>query len=770
MRIKLFLKNLKHHLLLSILLFIVTTTLSTLVIALLNNQRFLIESDKVVLYNQYNQFDLVIKSKTPLSLHDTKHQSEKDYSLINEYEKVAPFYQASLIIEASDKSGLINVFEGKIDTSDNSYELNKIYNYQNAFSFNSTLNPNEVIITEEVASKYNLKKMDTIKVYINNKATSLTVKNIVKNEGILTGQSVLIYGNILSKTYAGLPNFSNLILIKAKDPTHIPLLYNKLSLENKSYHNKVINIFNDDIYNDDIYNNTNMFYIIIIISLIVIFFVILKMYRYKLDKQAKYFSQYKKSYYNSFKLFNRIILITISYIISIIFAKLLFVILAKSYPYDINYKITPLSYIVALCFLLVLMIIISIPKIKINSVYSYVTEIIITIIIFIGFIVGLIIKNRGIKALFIILLSIFIVIWIVKLLRFFSSKIRSFMNKLYIYSINKKNKMTTMILTIYVLLGTIFSLVLIPMHKYTTSIKKMDKLVNIELIAIPTSNNVKLEQKDKIGIIEHVEIKDVVFSNVLVLNKSQLEKYIDIDTSNTDYSTYDIEPSIVLPIYYHNLFNVNIGDYIDIKLSSESNLIKYKVVDFINHIYSHLIVLSQTNKAIDGYVLKHSEINSSLISDVINDSFSFIDINEQITSFKQISLDKLNLITFLIVMLIIVFVLILIYLSYLDFSNQRINIIKIKKLGYNNKKIIKLVINKMLLQIICSIIIGFILSIIVTHYFDDVASLIKSTYYIYTDMKIILISILIGVSTIIIGNMFSIYKINKLGGNYAVYR
>ena len=331
MRLKLIFENIKHHLSLScfiILTFFVIITSSVLAIeiTLFTNH---VSSDKY--HRIHNDFDIVIKSNTGLSLKGTRGE-ENEFD--NSYDRRIGFYNVTLLAQTKHSSSVVSVYEG----------TNEDFNL--AFNFNPYLNSDGIALTRSYAEKYNLKIGDQLTLNIGENKITYNVVSIVDPTGLVAGEYAFITGNNIAKKYA-FKNMYNVILLDIKDSADYQTIYKNIANAYGSYTVKDIN--DQDIIKTLAHSTLSEMMIIFCVLFVLIILILMNMLDQRLKRQENYFKIIdQRNYFLSNKLILYFVMVVLATILSIGFNHILFKILLKIYQCRVPYSVSFKSYLIAL--------------------------------------------------------------------------------------------------------------------------------------------------------------------------------------------------------------------------------------------------------------------------------------------------------------------------------------------------------------------------------------------------------------------------------------
>ena len=299
MRLKLLFENIKHHFVLTcFILLTFTVIISSSILGLeIDNLTYHISSDEYHRIN--NDFDVVIKSNTGLSLYGTKGE---DYKYDNCYKRRIGFYNTTIVVNFDESSDAVSIYEGTNE------------DFKNAFNLDLQLDSNSIALSNAFATKNNLSVGDTIIINLSNNKIPYTVTNIVDTGGMVSGEHVFITGNNIS-SFFGNKNMYNVILLDIDEKANYQEVYNHLSTAYSKYTVKDINDY--ETIKTLSHSTISEMMVIFCVLFVILTVIILKMYDQKIKKQEEYFELIgKKRYFISSKLIMYLLLLIVSLVLT----------------------------------------------------------------------------------------------------------------------------------------------------------------------------------------------------------------------------------------------------------------------------------------------------------------------------------------------------------------------------------------------------------------------------------------------------------------------
>lgn len=746
MRIKLFIKNIKSHFIISILLCISLSFFMAILLMKLEYTHFMINYNLEEYIYEHNGFDIVIQSTSGISTYGSKEFRDQ-------YEKCASFYQVAVVGDANGKSQVINVFEGKTDSNDEKY------NYQNAFSFDSAMQSHQTIITQDLAKTLNLSINDKITLHIGDSVYTYEVIKIVDNEGLFSKNSMLITGTTISKAFAYLSTMSNIIFIKVNDINHLDTIYQKLNMAYESYH--VTNVRDREYLKSLVSTDANVYIMMAVFILFGLFLFIRKVYQKKLNKQSRFISSYNKVYYQEYVFLARCILFVVSYLLSLMIVQLYFSFTASFYSHPFRYFIHIKNCFFLLCVCIGIYFLLSMKINLKNYSNKKVYMFVILGILIVMEILAILFHHKALLGIISILLA-FIAICVLMILVFpFLKKIKSLLKRFYTYDLNRHSILDKLMIIMYIIIACFFSIIITSMTSYHKSIEEMDQLINIQTLVV-TNKEEKLSY-DKIGVYDCIKMndgmKDLTIDTILGLDANQVGKYTGVSLTDDELEQYGNQDSIILSVYFRNKLNCQIGDEIQVKLPETDEYKNYRIIKFIDTIYWKFAIMSKNDAMMNGYII--SDDVEGLKNNLNRTTYNVIDVRKQIMNIKAFYQTNLQQVAIVLIFIMMIFIFFLFYLSYVDLESKKESIKKLKKLGLSNKKLIGMNRFKMIIDMLTSFILSILFSSIVVYFFDDIALIFHTTFFIRYHLNIIVRSSLLMLVCICLGTLYTNYVISK---------
>lgn len=750
MRFKLLIENVKHHFIISFLLWISLSFLFAMFLIQLEYVNFIARYNQEEYLYKNNYFDIVIQSTTGLSTYGSKEFRD-------EYKECAAFARVSVLGECKETSTILTIYEGKIDQND------KKYNYQYAFHFDAKLDERQTIITKELANQLQASIGDTIDVHIGEKTYSYDIINIVENEGFFEKNAMLTCGTTISKEFLYLPTLSNVIYIKLNQLSDADSVYQNLNKTYEAY--TVMNHRDIEYFKSMVTTDPKVYIAITILILFCLFLLIRKIYVKKLKKQQELMSRFQFSYYQTYNYLARSILFILSYFLAIIIVQLFFSITSRFYTHSFSYQLRGISYLSLLVFAGMIYILLLI-KVKIKKFHNHRVY----IVPFLGILIMLEVytlwsHNIPVFSLILVLLIIsFIGICLHCMSKGFKT-IKSFLKRIYLYDLGKHSSIEKLILGLYIIIACFFSILISSLTYYNSGIAKISSMFKIKNVVIA-------EQElayDRIGVYDFIRVndgqKDYEIDTVLGLDALQIETYTDIvltDKEKEQFERQDID-SIILPLYFRNKLRCQVGDTLEVKCPGDVGVKQYRIVKFIDGIYWKVAIVNHNDNMMNGYLINDDV--STLKNNLSKTKYTMMNVEQQVLTIQSFYQTNIQQVSIMLLFIMFIFVFFMFYLVYIDFETKEQSIKKLNILGVSNQELIQLNVFKMMLHMIITFVLSILLSSVVTYFFDDIASIFRTTFYVRFDIKYVCLSSILMLICLGLGTLYTIYimlKTNKI--------
>lgn len=355
-------------------------------------------------------------------------------------------------------------------------------------------------------------------------------------------------------------------------------------------------------------------------------------------------------------------------------------------------------------------------------------------------IIGLLYQNYyGIKITKIIsnnsiLLSSIIIIIISIFITFISYKEKKLFRNIKFLNILKNNYQNILITLMIILsINFIFTGYQIFSNINKSINKEYNNVMLYDLEVTKKNNtNIKTSKKYSIFEIKEINLKENNMSLIILKNNNNLRKFINIKEIPNDNG-------VIITSNLANTLNLKINDYI--KINKKVKLkINYITKDYVNN-YVYMSPILYKNKINDSNIyynkalinIKNKKDINKIQYDLINEDniYNVTSTTELVNSYKK------SLLPVKVSMLIIsitgnIILLLLIYILLLEMVNDKN--IKLKKLGYYNKEIIKMYYKKyksiIIISIICGITLSYITSMVSINSLSKNLIIIKNNFCI----------------------------------------
>lgn len=693
----------------------------------------------------YNDFDIVIESNTGLSLKGTRGE-ENQYD--NCYNRRVGFYNSTILCSINDQYNVVSIYEGTNE------------NFISAFNLDLKLDSNTAAVTSKYAEKYNFAVGNVIKLYIGEQTYQYTIDSIVDSTGMIDGEYVFILGDNLKKHYA-FKNMYNVILLDIKDGENYQHVYSHIQNEYKEY--SVKNINDVDVISSLSHSTLAEIVILFCGVFVLLSIVLTNMFDHKIKKQEEYFILIgKKNYFIINKLILYLILIAIGFVISVFSVKLIFHILLKSFNCRFPFKVLTKSYILSLILPLVLIAsktIFSFGKLTFKRKYYL---ILISVLTIVSILLYIIFKDANSAALWLIISVIFGTILIVELLFLLLKYLLPFTVRVYIYDLGKKNFILTILQLSYIFITLVVYVMISCFNTYTTQIKEIDKIINVDKVAISKYIIDENDNYDMIRLNENGRLLNRNIDIVVGVNSVNFDKYITYGTlSNEEKTLFDSTDNyIILSKYYKNVCNVDINETITLTINGKDE--NYKILKFVDHVYKNIVVVNNSEHLYYGYVLPARNINEGLLNDFNNSKYIIVNFQNSFNQFIHTTNIVLSIIQYFIIGLSILIILFSIYVVYQEYIYNHNSLKKMKLLGYSNKTMFKVSLVKLIYNLLLILVVGSLFVILMIYHFDDLLRMLNTVMYLTIQPWILLISLSVTIIAMLIGYIYSFVKYRYL--------
>lgn len=747
MRIKMMIENFKHHLVTSIFILICTIFISGIFIVSFEFDKFLTH----FAYNEYktnnNNYDIVIRSNTGIYIGTVNGKNDE---FENSYVKKNSLYTTNLVVQANKNQIVTGVYEG------NNSDLKDVFNIQN-------INKNEVVITKILADLLSLKENDILSLNLGTNTFDYKIVDIIDGVGLAKGNYIFLSGNMISTYYnVGISGLSNIILLDVKNKSEELIIYEYLK---EAYKIHTVNYINDLEYVSTLYYmKAGTICFIMAFVILLILFMLVKIYRTKLNKQIEFFEKIgKKNYYISFQIMTWLILMILSYIVSFILTSCLFDIFClklKCYDKFIIDISTYLKMFVVLS-IIVLLMFIRFKNINIipKKVYFWLKH----LIIIIEVIILLIFKEHVLFGLFLIILIFTLIVYIINIIYNLFKYFKNYFNKLYMYNLSKKSIISKLILVLQILIIMGISMCITMISYNNKSKNEAKSLLQIDNLIV---NQYKVDTNDlfdEIKVDNNIKLYRETINNSFCFSSSQLSKYTNIKLTDAEKEKYDTDKKyVILPIAFRNKFNVKLNDKISINYIEKNKTEEFEVLKFIDTVYNEMIIVNHSNEMFYGYIFKDNTTYQNMLDLFGKNMYQIYNVSNQVEKSYDTITSIVTIVQIVLVMIIFIFIIFSIYLSYLEYKSQEESLVKLKTLGFGFEKWIKPAINKFIISIIICFVLGCIFSGIVTYYIDIILIFFGDIFHISFNLKIVILSGIISMITFISGFIVSCYQYKKI--------
>jgi len=683
-------------------------------------------------------FYMTVNQNTQARYFSIRELKEREY-LDDKIENYVPFFQIQTLLGVEDENIYVNVMSSSI------IELKKIA-YE--FNYNKELAYNEAIITNSLAKKYQLEEGSTVVVYVGEVSQEYEILEIVEDGGLFQGDtiflnkeySIMFFLSAINPSLSQLNpeffvNFYNIVYFNVKENVEIQEAKDYILSMNSFKNLEFQNAINYEQINNLVDRTTTLILIIFIFIYFAVFLVMQTTVLLLFESKKRSFSIF--NILGGSKLFSFILALIellfiygISLIISIFIASNIIKIGMSFFNINESYKIN-YSYIIYSAIIVVFLIIatsiyyfirlnnksveqtkeihdVTLKPIKIVFILMFA----IIFYIALGFIIG---RNNVtiIAQLFIIFILLFLIAF---LLVFIMQKgINLFRNSfmsLQLKIILSKTAFYHFSWVLLICFVSIFLLVQTNYHENRT-LETIESEYKVDFVL--TNIITRFDQiTSEISTLDSVKDSDSVlfYSNVLEIESNEnINYFFSITPSKiNDYFNLNISEDaleklsnsesavILLPQRYHELYNYNIGDSIELYISpvypKESFIIggffekKISDIAFSNILFVEKYQSEKPNSIFVNAISNPKELKENLIHQYSKNLIYILDFQEIIIADNQEVKSIITFINYLIVVIIGCFMLAIFNHSQLLFEQMKSSYSRIYVLGASKRKII----------------------------------------------------------------------------------
>jgi len=740
MRIKLLKENFCHNKLLSILIILCASCISILMLLALEMNNYLIFANIENSKYQYNNYDIVISSNIPLSLNGINKYEDKE--LNNYYQNVSSFYSTTLMVKSNKIEQIINIIE--TDEED----------YNNLFKLNNIPNKGEAVITDLTAKSLNVEVNDEITIYLKDKTFNYKIIDIIKADKCYNGKYILIGGRNITYEY-GIQNIRmpNNIVINLNNENDAEFISNYL-LKSFNFCN-VTNLLDKEIASRQNVNTIPTICIICAIVFIMLLFILCHIYQYRLRKQKEVFINYKMiNYFNQIQLIEWIIIFIISFILSGVLTNFILSLFNPIFNVNNIFITNIISIFISSLTIFIIPIFFMLRKIKIK-ISNKTKYLFITLFFILTILLSIFIKNIIYKDLFIVISTIIGCILIISLLLELTKNIKPLLHRTFLYNLNKNNPFVKLLILVQLSMMVCLCLIISTMDIYKKSLNEIDEFINIDTIVTTTSKANISTKYEHIKVASNVLIENNEIDYLLSLNIDQLDKYSNIELNDNEKEEFENNKSIILPKYYSNKFNYNIGDIITLNINGKEE--EFKIIKFLKRLQAGVIIVNNSVEMYDAYIIDNNIPVSEVINDFSNTTYFIVDVETSVIALSSLHSKLLIVINTILLFIMLILIVFSLYIFNLNFLYKKDTFIKLKNLGLNNSLWKKLSLIKIISLVLICFILGFILEIIIINRLDNILKIFNTILQLeYTFMHSVL-----SISIIIVNAVIGYFVNNK---------
>lgn len=785
-------------------------------------------STKPFLYDYYHHYHFGKYKNIDLYLTYDENSSVRFFSireLINninieeDFNFIAPFFETTSLIELKDNDlSYVKIMAGNIEALKN-------INHHIPDDL-SNINANEIIITTTISELYNVRKNDNIKLFVGNEAVNFKIIEIIKDDGLLYGETVFIdkdsyissFLNASGKNYGLTKNIYNTVYFDIKDKSKIQDIKNEIESipYYRDLHLTIKETFNNELIQESVGNISSLFYLAYIFILFAIILVLQSTLTLIFEERKSQIGIIKILGGNNRFSFIAILIefliyslpaIIISYLIGNLIVNSGLKYIGSSLRYQIPLKST--IYGTLLVFFGIIIITTynylrifktSHIKLSTNHRINYKENSLINFIIFLISIILLIsikyIKlDIEVKALIYIILAFILIFLTCRLLLTILKYILKYKKRKNLFTLISPNVLNDNKIVKQVINVLIISFIIIVfLSGLRDYIYKRGNLIkdNINIdIAITnvvnkmdvTYNELKEHENissiDKAYLYKNVYIKEVnaVFWYNVSVDANKINNYfnIHVDSKIIDLLNDKNTPYILLPIKYHYIYDLNIGDKVTLTLNNSYDNEEFHIVDFIDigisdFIITNINVLNKYKELNPNSILLNLNNNDKdfridFIKEYNKNMYQVIDFNLLIGNMINLFYEIMQYLIYIIIVMIICFMLTIFNNSILQFNNLKPLYSRLRVLGCPYQKLTKNIIYEILvIALIISLSIIIMLPII-NNNFHYLLLFFNSYEKIYINSNSTLIGFILAVIMYFISYLYYFHQLKNL--NYS---
>lgn len=707
----------------------------------------------------------------------------------------ASFFKSSVIIVNESKNRIANFYASDIDN------IKKMINIES-----TEINNKEVIISKSTASKYNYKKNELISLNIGNDIDEYEIIEIVEDHSFIK-EDVLVFNkmavsDILDVEYLLIKDMANTVyfslnegvsiddaIIYIKDDLLVNVLIPYLDIPLLDLNLNVDQTFDEQTVAVKISSYRVSISIISVLIICLLFLLINSLIARSVKSRQKDLEIISllggsKWYFIKIHFIEMIIYILLALFITVLVIPVLFTLFLQTIfsgsRYTLNIEVIK-TFFLALLFLILIIgynyykIFAKIKTIYIKKIYILIFDILLMLIT-----MGLktFINNNFLTifmffsiAIFLGLLLEYMLYWVSYLFRKQKS-VFGFVNARYIAK--SKNYLYSVRLLLACFISIIFVIII---NSYISNqLTKTSDYFSFDYIVYNINRNIDIEEIE----ISEENIAVNIYSNLKINEYSEINNAYSLDYE--DYELYFNHPFsietlgkmkstdegyIILPVRFKFLYDMKIGDKIDISLNTKYQDISFEVVDFLDHDYNffcftNIMNLDELKEAgvsdfsANSYLVKSSnpDFSSNIYQIVDKDAF----LDRVVSDYEMVT----KFMIYLTIVIIGLMVFVVISNSILLFEELSNDYRKISLIGMSKRDIRKTLYMEFVLVFFVIFFLTMISIFILTYYLEDLVLVMGSYSHFYVLPNNISLGVVVCFITFVISQSIYIYKLNRL--------
>ena len=738
-------------------------------------------------------------SITQLIQYKNTHEDIKSY---------VPFFETQMLISANNQESYVKLFAG---------ELSYLRVLVDKLDYvHLTLGPSDVMVTKSFAEQNELSINQSIELWIGSQTKTYQIVEIIPDQSLFREHSIFVGKTSIIRA-----------IITEIDPSYNAYpdqvfinLYNKVYLETRDSESVISNLkqissyqelliqesINYEAINQLVNKNTIVFELMI--SIIMVSIILVMITTFKLYFDSKRFEEailsilgYRKNKIIRLTLLELFIFIVIGFTISLFltsaFMRYALLSLASQYKYSLGFKECLLALLVGSSSAILSMIIINHRKpeslnqkvkaskpIRFISNPSFIAKWwgIALFITLVCYIIDKISPNE--QFLIPLIVSIFSLLLVSLMMTIvLLSKMMSSKKKFSLYMQMMIHEKAYLLLTVIVFFISIAIMLLVHANRHLTARIDQyedDYVFDIMMTNISTPIGQLKTEVESLPDVENIEavfnfqniiVEDRNISRVISIDPEKINFYFNLEISEEAIYTLknSTEPTILLPMMFHESRGYEVGDSVNINLNANYKEISFIIGGFFDKINDNIAFIHHMNyDELDdiGYntLLINSKNHLQPLEEelLINYSKHMITIMNREDIFSKTIYEMrqiIKLMNILLTVIAISFVLAAINYALLLYQKMESNLTKLRLIGYTKKSIISNAILESIIQCFIILIFSWLSYFMIIHYLTRLTILIGDYEIIYNDLGITVLGVSITYLIILFVRLFYLWKI-----------